>query len=234
MDLFDLAFTSYIYDFFTSFNESYKSFLKRVDYDLDLLDPKDRRALIVWLNRWGCRQFSLDYHELASNEILSWYNEGYLEVIPEEKRLWELNKKEFKEIRATYAELAQKTASRKKRNGDLLSISVGPTGASKILFALRPEVFVPWDIAIRKGLGYNDDSSSYVNYLKQAKSLIESLSTSCDKNDVELLEVPQKLGREKATVAQLIGEYYWVTETKDCYPPSPDTVQQWAKWSEDS
>lgn len=231
MNLFDLAFTSHVYNSFTGFNESYKSFLKKVNNDLDLLDPKHRKALIVWLNKWGCRQFSLEYHEMASNEILSWYKEGYLEVIPKDERLWELNEKELKKISDAYDELAEKKASKKKRNGNLLSINVGPTGASKILFALRPEVMVPWDVAIRNGLGYNGDGESYVNYLKQSKSLIESLSTSCKKKGIELLEVPQELGREESTVAQLIGEYYWVTETKDCYPPSSKTVQQWAKWS---
>ncbi len=230
MNLFDLAFTCYIYGTFTIFNESYKSFLKKVNYSPDILNPEHRRALIVWLNMWGCRQFSLEYHELASEEILSWYKETGFDSFLGEKRLWELNESELKEIRVFYNRLAEKTASRKKRNGELLSVSVGPTGASKILFALRPQAMVPWDVAIREGLGYNGNGDSYVSYLKQSKSLVNEFSASCSKNDIQLHEVPEEIGRDRATVAQLIGEYFWVTETKNCYPPSPEIIQKWAKW----
>lgn len=231
MKLFDLAFTCYIYDSFTTFNKSYKSFLEAVANKVDLLTLEHRKALIIWLNKWGCRQFSLEYHEMASDEILSWYKEDHIELIPQDKKLWELTETELRRIFIIYDELAKKTASQKMRGSNLLSITVGPTGASKILFALRPEVAVPWDEAIRNGLKHVGDGDSYVKYLEQVGSEIESLSISCNKNGIEMLEVPQKLGRDEATIAQLIGEYFWVTETRKCYPPSLETIQRWTKWS---
>jgi hypothetical protein len=231
MNLYDLAFTSYFYNSFTSFNNSYKSLLKEVANELDLLNLEHRKALIIWLNKWGCRQFSLEFHEMAADEILSWYKEGHIELIPQDKKLWELTKTELGKISIIFDELAKRTASRKMRGSNLLSITVGSTGASKILFALRPEVAAPWDEAIRTGLKHSGDGASYVKYLVQIGSEIESLSVSCNKNGFELLNVPQELGRDEATIAQLIGEYFWITKTRKCYPPSLETIQRWAKWS---
>ena len=233
MNLFDLAFTCYVYGSFTTFNKSYKSFLKATANKVDLLNPEHREALIIWLNKWGCRQFSLEYHKMASGEILSWCKEGHARLIPKDKKLWELTETELRRISIIYDELAKKKASKKMRGSNLLTITIGPTGASKILFALRPEVAVPWDEAIRNGLKHMGDGDSYVKYLEQVRSEIESLSISCNKNGIEMFQVPQKLGRDEATIAQLIGEYLWVTETKKCYPPSLKTIQRLAKWSRD-
>ncbi len=230
MNLFELAFTCYIYDFFTSFNQSYKSFLKFTGNNVDLYNPAHRKELICWLNKWGCRQFALDYHEFASNEIFSWYEEGYIDLIPHDKNIWELTQLELENISDIYDALAEKKASYKARKGKELSIKVGATGASKILFALRPGIAIPWDEAIRQGLKHTGSGESYVDYLKQAKTKIESLYSSCVINSIELSEIPKVLNREEATVAQLVGEYFWITETKKCYPPSPETLQLWAMW----
>ena len=68
-------------------------------------------------------------------------------------------------------------------------------------------------------------------YLKRVKAEIESLMVSCQNNDIELQEVPKLLERDGSTIPQMIGEYFWVTLTKNCYPPSAaDTVNNWAKW----
>lgn len=50
-------------------------------------------------------------------------------------------------------------------------------------------------------------------------------------NDIVLCEVPSKLNRENSTIPQLVGEYFWVNETKKCYPPKNEVIQDWAKWS---
>jgi len=54
----------------------------------------------------------------------------------------------------------------------------------------------------------------------------------CSINNIDFLEVPQKIGRPGSTLPQLIGEYYWVTFTRKCKLPSHETVQKWAKWSQ--
>ncbi len=70
MKLAELAFACYVYASMTDYDSSYIDFLGKVGKDLDLTDADHRQALITWLNQWGCRQFSKECHELASNEIL--------------------------------------------------------------------------------------------------------------------------------------------------------------------
>lgn len=231
MNLYKLAFTCYIYNSFTDFNNSYKAFQKDIDYRLELYQLEHRKSLIGWLNKWGCRQFACNYHGTACDEILAWYQEGHIEMIPQNKKLWKLKGKELEQIAGIYDALAGKIASYKVRDDKLIPITVGPTGASKILFALRPEIAPPWDETIRIGLGHDGSGASYVDFLRRVINEIEDLTVSCKKNNIELLQVPQLIGRTDSTIAQLIGEYFWVTETRKCYPPASETIQVWARWS---
>ncbi len=50
-----------------------------------------------------------------------------------------------------------------------------------------------------------DNKNSAFYYLLQDFTIIWR------KNNIEILEVPQKIGRDESTVPQLIGEYFWVT-----------------------
>ena len=234
MNLYQLAFTCYIYDSYTTFNRTYKVLRSAVGKSLDINNPDHRKLLIEWLNKWGCRQFSLEHHQTASHEILAWYKDGHVEKLPTVKQLWELKESEFDKISYAYNALACRVASKKEKNKKVLTVTVGPTGASKILFALRPEYAVAWDEAIRKGLNYSGCGSSYVDYLKRVVFEIEKLDKSCSKNEIKLSDVPEILGRSDSTIPQLIGEYFWVTETRKCYPPDQETLQRWSDWSRKS
>ena len=232
MNLYELAFSCYIYNNFTPFNRTFKDFFSTIDGELNLADKKHRQALIIWLNKWGCRQFSLEYRDTAADIIEKWYTEVDLDTIPAEKTLWELNERELKAIATIYDSLVDKTASTKARRGRLLRISVGPTGASKILFALRPEIAAPWDEAIRIGLGHDGSGASYLKYLQRIIGDVNTLRISCEKNNVEFAEIPQTIGRSGSTIVQLIGEYYWMTETRKLPPPAMEVLQHWVKWAD--
>ncbi len=58
-----------------------------------------------------------------------------------------------------------------------------------------------------------------LNLFITALEEIESFQSSCVKHDIELEEMPVFLGRVEATVAQLVGEYYRVTMTRECLAP---------------
>jgi hypothetical protein len=75
MRLAELAFACYIYGRMTDYDSSYYRFRRETNPQLDLKNNHHRIALIKWLNGWGCRQFALDYHGLASEEIHSWYQQ---------------------------------------------------------------------------------------------------------------------------------------------------------------
>ncbi len=124
----------------------------------------------------------------------------------------------------------ERVASYKELKDGKVLARFGPTGASKILFALRPQSMIAWDIPIRGSLKYADNGDSYVRYLLKALDELESLMLSCQKHGVPIEDIPRLLGRDCATVAQMVGEYFWVTLTRSCYPPKGDRAELWSRW----
>ncbi len=228
MELFDLAYSSRMYETFTSFNESFLDLRQSTNGELNLSMAVHRHALILWRNKWGCRQFAIEYHDLASKEILEWSNNlpsGYRDL-----DLWNLTAYQMQIIVTLYNDLLKRTASYKQRGKNLLTVTFGPTGASKALYALWPKVAVPWDEAMRAHFRREGNGESYQRLLKVVIKEIESLKVSCEKNSVNLKDVPGLLGREEATIPQLVGEHLRVTIARKCLPPSDAIVRNWAKW----
>lgn len=232
MNLYELSYACNLYNTFTTFGKTYGKLCKIIGDEINLDNADHRLFLIRWLNEWGCRQFSHECHNEASLELLAWFQEGYVNHISSDQKLWELTESDFEEIARVYDELSRRIASTRLRNGKRLVITFGPTGASKILFVLRPDIAVPWDEAMRKGLQHSGDGASYAEYLKRVVSEIHSLDHSCRKHSIEMLDLLQLLDRNEATIPQLIGEYFWVTETRKCYPPPSNVIRNWAKWAD--
>jgi hypothetical protein len=89
---------------------------------------------------------------------------------------------------------------------------LGPTGISKILHLLNPELFMMWDDKIRKDITatpFSGNSKGYLNFLKWIqKELIEVTENHT------LEEIKDKIGGEyldKKTLAKLADEYCWRT-----------------------
>lgn len=231
MTLSELAFACFLYGRLTDYDNSYRLFLEITNGSPDLSNSEHRKALLKWLNQWRCRQFALEHHEHASGEILSWHNEHSPTLFPRDRNLWQVTEAELASAGAAYESLSSRIASYRTRNGSVVPVSFGPTGAAKILFAIRPRALLPWDDSIRRGLGYDDSQASYLSFLERAKSVLEDLATCCQRNGFQLADLPRVLDRPLSTVPKVIDEYYWVTITKNCSPPGSDTFQRWADWS---
>ena len=232
MELSELAFACLLYARFTNYDDSYSSFLQSTSHHPDLVDPEHRRALLIWLNQWGCRQFASEYHDLASSEILSWHNQFNSTLFDRDKSLLELTEAEIYSVTRAYEALSNKTASFRRRKGSTLRITVGPTGASKILFVIRRNALLPWDEPRRKHYGYDSSAASYSVYLHRVKSILVELEEACKGRGFTLAQLPDQLGRADSTVPKLIDEYHWVTITKSCLMPTRETFQKWAQWSQ--
>ena len=231
MRLSELALACFLYAQFTDYDDSYLSFLQVTNHHPDLANSEHRKALLIWLNRWGCRQFAIEYHELASSEILSWYNQFNSTLFDRNKNLWELTEAEINFVAQAYEALSNKRASLRKRKENTSSVSVGPTGAAKILFAIIRNALIPWDIPIRSHYGYDSSGASYLTYLYRVKSILKELEDTCNKNGFTLAQLPKQLRRNNSTVPKLIDEYHWVTITNGCSLPTQDIFQKWAQWN---
>jgi len=234
MRLFELAYACSIYARVTGFDESHARFVRATKGSPDLALAKHRKKLLIWLNSWGCRQFARKWHDLASEEIRSWYEE-YRDTLPAtDKDLWELSTSELAEAETAYASLSKLTASRYRRKDkpELLKKTAGPTGAAKILFALRPRAFLAWDGAIREHFGYDGSAASYLAYLEGVVLALKALEAECRLRGLKLTDLPRELGTRSPSVVQLIDMYYWITITRGWHPPDSSTLRRWVEWDQ--
>ncbi|OGT34153.1 MAG: hypothetical protein A2W28_06605 [Gammaproteobacteria bacterium RBG_16_51_14] len=231
MKLAELAFACYVYSQMSDYDSSYCQLLKATRPQMDFRREDHCMALLRWLNAWGCRQFAVQYHQLAAREIEMWYEEIADRFFPFEKSLMSLSEDDFKIIQKAYSELSSRTASkRKSRNGNMTRVKIGPTGAAKILFALRPNSLIPWDEPIRAELDIDGGGHSYCEYLRKVRNHLKELSDDCERSGFALIDLPQKLNRRESSVAKLIDEYYWVTVTRGCSAPKEDDLRRWVSW----
>lgn len=142
------------------------------------------------------------------------------------RTLSELTRDELGCIQEAYQSLSERKASDRVKNGKKVAVSSGPTGASKILFAIRPEAIVPWDTSIRDTFGV-----PYAEFLERARLTLRELETASRKHGLELADLPKRLNRPQSTLAKLIDEYYWITISNNCPAPDADTLNRWVEWS---
>jgi hypothetical protein len=232
MKLSDLAFTSYIFERMGDYNSSYKLFIDFSRPEINLNLDLHLSALLKWLNEWGCRQFVKEYHELAANNIKEWYSEFNRHLISIETTIGTLTDEEIQLVEHAYASLARMTAGYRKLPGKSESrIEVGPTGAAKILFAIRPNALIPWDDAMRKHFHLDGSSGCYGKYLGKVRKYVREISCECKRNGFELSELPSRLGRKDSSITKLMDEYFWVTITRGCAVPSSEELKSWLDWS---
>jgi hypothetical protein len=231
MRLTELAFACYVYGRMTDFDSSYLQFLKKTKPNLDLNNKQHRMALLKWLNDWGCRQFSIKYHELASEEIRTWYQDVGNQLFSPDKTFLDLSDGDLASVRIAYTELVNRTASiRTLPNGDQSKVTIGPTGTAKILFALRPNSMIPWDEPMRSEFHYDGSAGDYTEYLLCVAENLGELNETCVRMGFKLSDLPQLLGRPKSSLTKLIDEYHWVTISRKCPTPTSQELKQWVQW----
>jgi len=198
---------------------------------MDLSNPDHRASLLEWLNDWGCRHHSKKSHDIASSAILDWYNQEGTKLFPSEKALWELGNQEMARAVAAYGSLKNRTGACPTRRGKKLQVHIGPTAASKILFAVRPAALMPWDETMRNEFGCDSSKESYLKFLMEIRKLAFRIRELCKSNDFDILELPHKINRDDSTVLELINEFVWVTVTRKCKLPHAQNLARWAHWA---
>jgi hypothetical protein len=231
MKLAELAFACYVYSGMTDYDSSYLQFLKKTKPQLDLSNEQHCMALLKWLNDWGCRQFAIAYHGLASEEIRIWFQDIGNQFFPLDKSLIDLSDYDFASVRAAYAGLVNRTASKRtSRNKGQSDVTFGPTGTAKILFAFRANALIPWDEPMRSKFQMDGSAGDYVKFLKKVRNNLEELNEICIKSGHRLSDLPELLGKPKYSLTKLIDEYHWVTISRNCAAPTSQELMQWVRW----
>ena len=224
----DLAMAAFVYDSLSGFNSSLARLMSATDGRVELDDDRHRGLLLEWLNDWGCRHLAKGHHSMASAAILAWY-EGNSELIPEDRGLGELSGDELEGAAEAYRTLKDMAAALQTRSGRSWTVSIGPTAATKILYALRPRTLMPWDEAIRRGLGCDGSAESYIQFLWVGKELMQEAAIQCGKMDIDIADLPAELSQPDWTMMEVVNKYLWVKHTRKCEMPSPGVLARWAE-----
>jgi hypothetical protein len=227
VDLGDLAFSSYVYCQFTKYDSAYGNLMSRTGGDIRLSEPSHGAAVLDWLNDWGCRQFSVRQHPSALKHLQKWEAE-YADHLPSHgEPLDTFDRERLCSVADAYKALRSLTASVRK---DRVKMTVGPTGASKIMFALRPRQLPPWDGPVRKANKWRGDRDSYLEYLCAVQSTIKRLHAQLWPLGLDEQGFAALIGRPDVTLPKLIDEYLWMTVTRRIAPPSKVELDRWESW----
>jgi hypothetical protein len=227
MKLWELAVAVYLYEFFTRFDKSYCAFRKATGASCDLTRAANRNELLTWLNKWGCRIDLKHHRKDASDELHEWYK-LFGEKLPlVNAKLWELRDDELPACAKLFDSLASKRTSSQRAK---TYVKGRPTAAAKILFALRPNVFPLWDRKISEEKGFTGPNG-YLGFLKEMRTIALGLKSECERQGIEIDDLPKTVGSSSSNVLKLIDEYNWVTITKAATLPKPALLRQWLDWA---
>jgi len=165
----------------------------------------------------------------ASDSLVRWAD-AWLDKLPAPgTHLTDLSVPELERALRAYDALRVSVASQRHLGTDSSAdVTYGPTGAAKTLFALRPNVFPPWDDPIRVHGAYAADASGLLAYMLDVARSLHELSAEAG---VSVPDLPALVGRPSSSPPKLIDEYNWVVVTRGCPPPTSDEIAQWARWA---
>lgn len=208
----------YLYNQFTDYDSSYLDLLR--NYPILELNQKEQViALIKWLRSWGCRQSKNNDEDISINSIMKWYELNKSKIPSQTDCLidYDLNKNK-KVIIDLFSELSTRKAATKERAGHEIDVRIGPVGTAKTLFALRPNLFSPWDTPIYNKLNLEGNGAGYVNYLFKIQNDLKDIRTSLENTTINWNDLFTYLEKQHKSYPKLIDEYYWITITQGCDP----------------
>ncbi|MFF3437248.1 hypothetical protein [Streptosporangium sp. NPDC002721] len=188
-------------------DRSWERLLLATGPEVDPALAAHRRALLVWLNAWGCR---LRYpregeHDAFCAESAAWW-ERWRERLPgRDAALAALGDAEIDVLGECYADLSAMRATPGPRPR-----SLGPTAASKMLHALRPRALMPWDAAIADALHGARTADAYRAHLRAGREWARRLLSETGL-DEQALAV--ELGRPGRPLAKMLDDYCYLAFT---------------------
>jgi hypothetical protein len=214
MTINELKIACYLYERFTDYDKGYRN-LKSIKV-LDLNEREHLVILLEWLRSWGCRQFKTDDTDMSIKYLTDWYAKDSKLLPDPGLHLLDGDRIQFDLTTGIFNRLQNTKIS--ERYNSTSDVNVGPVGAAKILFALRPNFYSPWDRPICQSKGYQLDGNGYIKYLKDIQVTLSELEIECKEGGFKIFDLVKITNRPISTLPKLIDEYNWVTITNKCIP----------------
>lgn len=169
------------------------------------LSRADHRAMLLrWLNSWGCRiRYPREGEPAPFDTGISAWWQTWRSALPLVS-LALLADADIDAVAAAYAALAavQVSAGRARR-------TLGPTGAAKALYALRPQAIMPWDAAIATRMHATRDGAAFGRHLRLGRAWASAIIAESGGDESA---VPGLVSRP-VSLAKILDEYLYVTIT---------------------
>jgi hypothetical protein len=195
----------------TGYDAALRQLLQATGDHLDLQSEAHRVAVIDWLRAWGCRHLRrTDTHRTAETLKLWWQAWG--EKLPgPETAIIELGEPKLLVIEQAYDALRAAPAAGRNLKGREIDVVFGDTAAAKVMFAARPNVFMPWDDPIRLAFRWWGGGAAYVELLQLSASALDGLARRLA---ASVSDLPTVLGRPGSSPPKLVDEFLWVRITR--------------------
>lgn len=95
-------------------------------------------------------------------------------------------------------------------SGGRAARTLGPTAASKLLYALRPAVIMPWDAAIATRMYGVRDGAAFGRHLRLGRAWARTIIAETGADETTL---PELIGRPGISLAKILDEHLYVTIT---------------------
>ncbi len=125
-------------------------------------------------------------------------------------------------------------ASLRARTSGKYSVTYGPTGAAKVLFALRPRLVPPWDDPIRDHFNADGSADSYREFLESVRQELRVLVEDARHFGLQPGKIPRAVKRPHSTLVKLVDEYNWIVITTGVTPPTSAELASWTRWRAES
>ena len=118
----------------------------------------------------------------------------------------------------SFNNLSEQKAATRQHGDREISVRIGPVGTAKALFALRPNLFSPWDQPIYRNFQLDDNGCGYFKYLLKVQNELREIKNSLKDTDLNWDELFGYLDKKHTSYPKLIDEYYWITITQGFDP----------------
>jgi hypothetical protein len=179
---------------------------------VDLAIPAHRAAAITWLRAWGCRHLRRADTPRTSEALRAWWAAWGARLPGGQQTLTGLSGAEMITAGQAYAALRARPAARRSVQGRDVDVAFGDTATAKLLFAIRPQVFPPWDEAIRLAFGRPGGGDAYVRLLRLSAAALDGLARRLA---VPVGGLPEVLGRPGSSPPKLVDEYLLIRITRE-------------------
>ena len=195
-----------------SADRSLDAFRGAVGVRVDLERAAHRRALLGLLRSWGCRHLRTADDAMSSRALAAWWRQHRGSLAGPRRHIVELRAAEVQGAARAFGALASRAAARRASPHGEVTVTFGGTAASKVMFALRPLAFPPWDVGIVRAFGWRSPAAAeYGVYLEGAASALDALAARLN---VAIDDLPRALGRPSSSPAKLVDEFLWLRLTR--------------------